>query len=70
MYDMFEYLVWRGDLPFSRVAPNPVDLLIFSTLSYISYDGIVPETPNERISLREAAEKFFAQADLEDKVRV
>lgn len=70
MYDMFDYLEWRGDLPFLRVEPNPVDLLIFSTLSYIHYDGIVPETPDRRISLRDAAERFFAQTDIEDKVRV
>ena len=70
MYDIFDYLEWRGDLPFSRVRPNPVDLLIFSTLSYISYDGIVPERPGNRISLRVAAERFFAQTDLGNKCRV
>lgn len=70
MYDMFDYLEWRGDLPFSKVGPNPVDLLIFSTLSYIHYDGIVSGTLNGRISLREATERFFAQSDLENKVRV
>lgn len=70
MYDIFDYLEWRGDLPFSRVKPNPVDLLIFSTLSYISYDGIVPERSGSRISLRVAAERFFAQSDLENKFRV
>lgn len=70
MYDMFDYLEWRGDLSFARAERNPVDMLIFSTLSYIHFDGIVPDTPNERISLREAAEYFFAQGDLENKVRV
>ena len=33
MYDMFDYLEWRGDLPFKKSGPNPVDMLIFSTLS-------------------------------------
>ena len=70
MYDMFDYLEWRGDLSFARAEPNPVDMLIFSTLSYIHFDGIVPDTPNRRISLHEAAEHFFAQSDLENKVRV
>ena len=59
MYDMFDYLEWRGDLPFAQVGPNPVDMLIFSTLSYIHFDGIVSEQPNRRISLREAAERFL-----------
>ena len=70
MYDMFDYLEWRGDLPFKKIGPNPVDMLIFSTLSYINYDGIVPETPNRRISMREAAEQFLALPDKEKKVRV
>ena len=70
MYDMFDYLEWRGDLPFSKIGPSPVDMLIFSTLSYIQFDGIVPNTPNQRISLHEAAVRFFAQSDLENKVRV
>lgn len=70
MYDMFDYLKWRGDLPFSRVEPNPVDLLIFSSLSYIHYDGIVPGTPVGRISVRDAADLFLAQEDAESKVRV
>lgn len=70
MYDMFGYLEWRGDLPFVKVEPNPVDLLIFSTLSYINYDGIVPETVNVRVTLKEAAEQFLALPDRENRVRV
>ena len=70
MYDMFDYMEWRGDLPFAKVSPNPVDMLIFSTLSYIHFEEIVPKTPNQRISLREAAKIFFAQPDFENKVRV
>lgn len=70
MYDMFDYLEWRGDLPFAKVGPNPVDLLIFSTLAYIHFDGIVSKEPNRRILLEEAGEKFLAQPDLENKMRV
>ena len=70
MHDMFDYLEWRGDLSFRKIGPNPVDFLIFSTLSYIHFDGIVPETPNRKISLREAAVQFFSQKDFETKVRV
>ena len=69
MHDMFDYLEWRGDLSFRKIGPNPVDFLIFSTLSYIHFDGIVPETPNRKISLREAAVQFFSQKDFETKVR-
>ncbi len=70
MYDMFDYLEWRGDISFAQVDPNPVDLLILSTLSYILFDNIVPGTPDQWISLREAGEQFLAQEVLENKVRV
>ena len=70
MYDMFDYLEWRGDLSFEKVEPNPVDLLIFSTLSYISYDGIVPWIAGGQITLKYAAEKFLALPDREKRVRV
>ena len=43
---------------------------LFQLLSYIHFEEIVPKTPNQRISLREAAKIFFAQPDFENKVRV
>lgn len=46
MADMFDYLKWRGDILFTQLPPNPVDALIFSTLSYVSFDGIVPSDVN------------------------
>ena len=70
MYDMFDYLAWRGDLSFKKIGPNPVDMLIFSTLSYINYEGIVSGNPNKKITLQEAAEQFLALPDKEQKVRV
>ena len=59
MGDMIDYLYWRGDILFSQMPPNPVDALIFSTLAYIRYCGIVPETPLQRISLRSAADALL-----------
>jgi len=70
MYDMFDYLEWRGDIPFEKMGPNPVDMLIFATLSYIQFDGIVPETTDSRIPLKEAAERFLSQGNLDNKIRV
>lgn len=70
MADVFDYLVWRGDLLFAKAGHNPVDALIFSTLSYIDYSGIVSESPHERIFLRDAARIFFEKPDAQSKVRV
>ena len=70
MDDLFEYLKWRGDLPFSQVPPTPVDALILSELSYLKLDGIVPDTPSRTISLSEAAERFLALPEKEQICRI
>ena len=43
MSNVFDYLSWRGDLPLSVCPFNDIDNLILSRLSYIPFDGIVPE---------------------------
>ena len=42
MANIFDYLSWRGDLDFSVSPFNPVDNIIFSQLSYLTLDDIVP----------------------------
>ena len=42
MANLFDYLAWRGDLPFSVSPFNEVDNLILSMLSFINYTDIVP----------------------------
>ena len=71
MSDMFDYLRWRGDILFSQLPPNPVDALIFSTLAYIRFTGIVPEDARHFITLHDAAVMFLDDPeDAEEKVRV
>lgn len=70
MADLFDYLHWRGDLPFSQVPPGPVDALIFSALSYITFAGSPAERPDFPISLRDAAEVFFQLSDTRDRCRI
>ena len=43
---LFDYLNWRGDLPFETVPLGEVDSLILSILSYIDYTGFVPHDAN------------------------
>ena len=60
MANVFDYLKWRGDLTFEQSPLNEIDALIFCELSYIFYDGIVPErTDDGCVTLAEAAEIFF-----------
>lgn len=45
MLDLFDYLAWRGDIPLSQVPFGPVDGLILSTLSYVRFQTLVPDSP-------------------------
>lgn len=59
MATVFDYIDWRGDLTFAQSAPNEVDALILSMISYVDFDGIVPsEESFPSITLLEAAKKY------------
>ena len=70
MADIFDYLLWRGDLSMEAVPPNPVDTLILSELSYIGFEGLVPGDFLHPVPLRVAAEAFAMLPDREDRDRV
>ena len=69
MADIFDYLLWRGDLSLEAVGLNPVDTLILSELSYIHYEGLVPEGFQHPVPLKVAAEAFLALPDWEARTR-
>lgn len=69
MANMFDYIDWRGDLPFSRAGLNSVDALIFSTVSYTQFDDIVPNDPFRPILFSTAVDAFFSLPDHEQRVR-
>jgi hypothetical protein len=59
MNKLFDYISWRGDLDFIQSPLNPVDYLIFSQISYLPFDGIVPSPEEEEgISLHLAMENL------------
>ena len=70
MADMFDYLTWRGDIPFSAMGPNPVDGLIFSTLSYVNFSAVAPHTPYSRMPLQRAIMLLLADTDVTNRIRV
>lgn len=69
MASFLDYILWRGDLSFSIDAPNEVDALIFSTLSYIPFRGRAAESPEIPIPLRQAAKDYFDHPDPNGFVR-
>ncbi|MGN1295405.1 MAG: Mbeg1-like protein [Bacilli bacterium] len=59
--NIFDYLLWRKDLSFSQSEINEVDALIFSVISYIEYDGIIPTYPSKRkIQYAKCVEELFS----------
>lgn len=69
MSTLFDYIAWRGDIPFHRVGLTPVDSLIFSAIVYADFSGIVGSRPAEAVSLEEAATALLALPDAAKRVR-
>ena len=60
MANLFDYVSWRGDLDFDLIPFNPVDNIVFSQLSYLPMDGIVPEPGGKGIVSVSALAKLHA----------
>lgn len=48
MAQLTDYLEWRGDISFANVGPTEADYCIMACISYLPYDGLVPENPEEQ----------------------
>lgn len=58
--DIYTYLKFRGDLDLKNFPLNEVDALIFSELSYIQFENIVPGVGEKgTIALAEAAKRYI-----------
>ena len=59
-YEIYDYLNWRGDLSYENVPLCEVDNLIFSLISYVDFDTVVPERfPGSRPSVMLNVTKQF-----------
>ncbi len=64
MGTVFDYLDWRGDLSFAESHINEVDALLFSMLSYLNFQDIVPPShQSDGITLKAAANAIFSRED-------
>jgi len=60
MANIIDYVLWRGDIPFSQVPFGEVDALVLSYLSYMPFDGLVSENFSQKgTMLCDAAEYFL-----------
>ena len=58
MADIFDYLKWRGDVPFSLDPFNEVDNLVLAELAYTDFEGIL-DGSFRKLSLKSTAKKYF-----------
>ncbi|MBQ7525969.1 MAG: DUF2974 domain-containing protein [Abditibacteriota bacterium] len=63
MYNIFDYLTWRGDIPFSADPFNEVDNMILAELAYTDFEG-VPK--RGAMSLAQARRVFFLRHKREE----
>ena len=60
MENLFDYVDWRSDLTFCQSSQNEVDGLIFSELSYIPFEDVVPSMKDGgAVTIQEASKLFF-----------
>ena len=65
MSDLFDYLKWRSDVPFSIAPFNDVDNLILAELAYSDFSGLVP-SDGKPVPVSEIYERFFQIHSRED----
>ena len=65
MANIHEYLVWRGDVPFTVSPFNEVDALVLSELVYTDFHGVLPGE-GERITVEEARRLFWQKHTREE----
>ena len=65
MADVYEYLRWRGDVPFVADPFGEVDAMILSMLAYVELDGIVGSDGKEK-TLREVYDEYFRDRTPDD----
>ena len=68
MANLFDYLKWRGGLSLEQTPINDIDSLILSRLSYLPFDGIVPPSCTDTITIAEAARDLLNRETLEDEL--
>lgn len=62
MANVFDYLLWRGDITLAQSPFNDVDSLILSVLSYVPFEGIVsPLFDRKGVTIAAAHSEFAAR---------
>ena len=68
MADIFDYLMWRGDLTLENSPLNAVDGMILARLSYLPFENIVDSGNEPCVTVGAACEAILQKPDIENKV--
>lgn len=63
----FDYLKWRGDLTFEVSPLNCIDVLIFSQLGYLNFDGLLTDSFRFQETLYTLNQKFISSANYDER---
>ena len=66
--NLFDYIFWRGDLSLDAAPFNEVDGVILARLSYLPFERILPQGPEDAVSIARAARLLHALPDAGDAV--
>ena len=69
MYDVFDYIEWRGDLSLKQAKLNDIDSMILCRLSYLPFPKIVPSLmQQDSVTITQAYKEFLVEVE-EERVR-
>ncbi|MFV0250372.1 MAG: Mbeg1-like protein [Bacilli bacterium] len=57
--NIINYIKKNGDISFEEKEINEVDKLIFSLLSYVTYDGVVSNNEKNKKTIKEVSDEYF-----------
>ena len=68
--NLFEYIDWRCDIPFSQVPFNKIDALLLAQISYTIFDGTIGEDFSEQKTFLQVAEDFIMTPDYNERINI
>ena len=67
MSNIIDYILWRGDLTFTKSPLNEVDNLILSNISYIDFEGIIDYADNNKASIYDITDVLVREGRYDDR---
>ncbi len=67
MANLFDYIEWRGDIPFEQVPFGKIDASVLSQIVYLQFEGLMSSSFNDKIPLYELADRFETAPDFETR---